>query len=139
MLGNEYLAVTFLDTENQLRVKNYYYTKGSTVWGKLFRRISPFDSEMMYNLFMDNIKNGCILVFQGLQITVFRGQTAEEAFLDQNWKIEKKRHQVKDNRSNANDADNYSNYSKYGGVHGLDDDTIDSAFEGDPENYWNID
>ena len=22
---------------------------------------------------------------------------------------------------------------------GFDDDTINSAFEGDPENYWNID
>lgn len=30
-------------------------------------------------------------------------------------------------------------YSKYGGAYGYDDDTIDSAFEGDPENYWNID
>ena len=30
-------------------------------------------------------------------------------------------------------------YDKYNGVYGLDDNTIDSAFEGDPENYWNID
>jgi hypothetical protein len=30
-------------------------------------------------------------------------------------------------------------YDKYGGAYGFDDDTIDSAFEGDPENYWNID
>lgn len=29
--------------------------------------------------------------------------------------------------------------SKYNGVHGFDDDTIDSAFEGNPDNYWNID
>ena len=31
------------------------------------------------------------------------------------------------------------NYSKHGGAYGYDDDTIDSAFDGDPENYWNID
>lgn len=38
------------------------------------------------------------------------------------------------------DYDDYSpNYDKYGGAYGYDDDTIDSAFEGDPENYWNID
>jgi tetratricopeptide (TPR) repeat protein len=38
------------------------------------------------------------------------------------------------------DSDNYSpSYDKYGGAYGYDDDTIDSAFEGDPENYWNID
>ena len=30
-------------------------------------------------------------------------------------------------------------YEQYGGVYGLDDDTIDDAFEGDPDNYWNID
>lgn len=35
--------------------------------------------------------------------------------------------------------DNRPNYSKYNGAYGFDDDTIDSAFEGDPENYWNID
>ena len=29
--------------------------------------------------------------------------------------------------------------SKYGGYNGYDDDTIDSAFEGDPELTWNID
>lgn len=32
-----------------------------------------------------------------------------------------------------------SSYSKYGGYNGYDDDTIDSAFEGDPELTWNID
>ena len=36
------------------------------------------------------------------------------------------------------DSEN-SHYEKYGGAYGYDDDTIDSAFEGDPENYWNID
>jgi len=29
--------------------------------------------------------------------------------------------------------------SKYGGIYGLDDETIDEAFEGDPEWYWNVD
>ncbi len=41
---------------------------------------------------------------------------------------------------NYDDYDDYSpSYDKYGGAYGYDDDTIDSAFEGDPENYWNID
>jgi hypothetical protein len=30
-------------------------------------------------------------------------------------------------------------YSKYNGAFGYDDETIDSAFEGDPSNIWNID
>ncbi len=30
-------------------------------------------------------------------------------------------------------------YSEYNGAYGFDDETINSAFEGDPENYWNID
>jgi hypothetical protein len=43
-------------------------------------------------------------------------------------------------QENNDDNDDYSSsYEKYGGAYGYDDDTIDSAFEGDPENYWNID
>ena len=30
-------------------------------------------------------------------------------------------------------------YSQYGGYNGFDDDTINSAFEGDPEATWNVD
>jgi hypothetical protein len=30
-------------------------------------------------------------------------------------------------------------FEKYNGAYGFDDETIDNAFEGDPENYWNID
>jgi hypothetical protein len=38
------------------------------------------------------------------------------------------------------DYDNHeSSYEKYGGYNGYDDDTIDDAFEGDPENTWNVD
>jgi hypothetical protein len=32
-----------------------------------------------------------------------------------------------------------SSYEKYNGAYGFDDNAIDNAFEGDPENYWNID
>ena len=35
--------------------------------------------------------------------------------------------------------DDYDGCSKYGGYNGYDDDTIDSAFEGEPELIWNID
>ena len=39
-----------------------------------------------------------------------------------------------------NYEDDYDDgYSKYGGYNGYDDDTIDSAFEGNPELTWNID
>lgn len=30
-------------------------------------------------------------------------------------------------------------YEQFGGAHGYDDQTINTAFEGDPSNYWNID
>ena len=40
--------------------------------------------------------------------------------------------------SQYDNDDNYS-YDKYNGAYGFDDDTIDSAFEGEPEAYWNID
>ncbi len=35
--------------------------------------------------------------------------------------------------------DDHKSYSKYNGYNGWDDDTIDSAFEGDPMNTWNVD
>lgn len=35
--------------------------------------------------------------------------------------------------------DNSKSYREHNGAYGFDDDTINSAFEGDPENYWNID
>ena len=35
--------------------------------------------------------------------------------------------------------DDRPSYDKYGGYNDWDDDTIDSAFEGDPEATWNID
>lgn len=39
-----------------------------------------------------------------------------------------------------NNDDYYeSSYEKYGGYNGYDDDAIDNAFEGDPENTWNVD
>lgn len=38
------------------------------------------------------------------------------------------------------DNDDYgSSYEKYGGYNGWSDDVIDDAFEGDPENTWNVD
>jgi len=43
------------------------------------------------------------------------------------------------NNGNSNGYEEYrSGYGEYGGAYGFDDDTINSAFEGDPENYWNI-
>jgi hypothetical protein len=43
-----------------------------------------------------------------------------------------------ESRNHFQDNDSYK-YEKYKGAYGFDDDTIDNAFEGDPENYWNID
>ena len=42
------------------------------------------------------------------------------------------------------EIDPYENYSDinnsfYGGIYGCSDDTIDECFDGDPDNYWNID
>lgn len=40
---------------------------------------------------------------------------------------------------NKPNEDSQLSYEKYGGAYGFDDTAIDNAFEGDPENYWNID
>jgi hypothetical protein len=45
-----------------------------------------------------------------------------------------------DYESDYDDYDTYGNsYEKYGGYNGWSDDAIDDAFEGDPENTWNVD
>lgn len=46
---------------------------------------------------------------------------------------------IDDDSYNYNNNDNRPSYSKYGGANGLDDRTIDDAFDGDADNYWNID
>ena len=43
-----------------------------------------------------------------------------------------------DNNSESYYSDS-SNSSYYGGIYGCSDDTIDDCFEGEPDNYWNID
>ena len=50
-----------------------------------------------------------------------------------------------DREDNDYDSEDYSgefendSQSKYNGYNGYDDDTINDAFEGDPENTWNVD
>ena len=41
--------------------------------------------------------------------------------------------------SDGYDYDEYNHYEEFNGIYGLDDATIYDAFEGDPDNYWNID
>lgn len=38
------------------------------------------------------------------------------------------------------DEEDYEpSYDRYGGYNGYDDDTIDDAFDGDPDATWNVD
>jgi len=48
--------------------------------------------------------------------------------------------QQEEKESNYEPEDDYgTSYEKYGGYNGWSDDVIDDAFEGDPENTWNVD
>ena len=51
--------------------------------------------------------------------------------------IEKRKNRVSDDYFQYDDGD--GPYSKYGGYNGWDDNTIDEAFDGNPELTWNID
>ena len=53
-----------------------------------------------------------------------------------NFRIEEYEEPI-DNRRDYEDSTR--SYETYNGAYGYDDDTIESAFDGDPENYWNID
>ncbi|RYE58023.1 MAG: hypothetical protein EOP48_04500 [Sphingobacteriales bacterium] len=48
-----------------------------------------------------------------------------------------------DDSSDFDEGDDYDTYGtsgeKYGWYNGYSDDVIDDAFEGDPENTWNVD
>ncbi len=44
-----------------------------------------------------------------------------------------------ENNFNNDDDDNDNSYEKYNGYNDWDDDTIDNAFEGDPDATWNVD
>lgn len=46
---------------------------------------------------------------------------------------------AQDDDSYDDDDYDYSSTDEYGGAYGYDDDSIDNAFEGDLDNYWNID
>lgn len=47
---------------------------------------------------------------------------------------------IENNEDIFDNFDEYDGrYNRYNGAYGYDDNTIDSAFDGDPENYWNID
>lgn len=52
--------------------------------------------------------------------------------------IEKRKNRVSDDYFQYDD-DSDDGYSKYGGYNGWDDNTIDEAFDGNPELTWNID
>lgn len=39
----------------------------------------------------------------------------------------------------SDDSESSRSYDEYGGAYDFDDDTINTAFDGDPEAYWNID
>lgn len=53
-------------------------------------------------------------------------------------KPESKFHEVNSWNDEFEEPSN-NRFEEFNGIYGLDDDTIYDAFEGDPENYWNID
>lgn len=62
-----------------------------------------------------------------------------EAFQARKNKYEKWTEQEKENSNCKEDYNEYrASYDQYDGYNGWDDETIDDAFEGYPENTWNI-
>ncbi|MEW4925789.1 hypothetical protein [Algibacter sp. 2305UL17-15] len=57
-------------------------------------------------------------------------------------KVEEMHERFETTEPNYYTSDNHNSYEPsydtYGGPHGFDDDTIDTAFEGDADNIWNI-
>jgi hypothetical protein len=72
-------------------------------------------------------------------------QFSEEALSVSNQKKERVTTKFQNNSQDnfigeSEDYESYgSSHEKYGGYNGYSDDAIDDAFEGDPENTWNVD
>ena len=84
--------------------------------------------EKIYGVTYDEVQNNYFL-----DLNVKSNSEKFGHFLDENFEEEYEDYDYEDY-----DYDRRS-YSEYNGAYGFDDDTINSAFEGDPENYWNID
>lgn len=68
----------------------------------------------------------------------------QQSIIEKITEWDKDRLDEEENEQNAKMESDKADYddgirSKYNGAYGYSDDAIDSAFEGDPENYWNID
>ena len=87
--------------------------------------------------------NGCFITITQDNKIVASFNIRIEGTLDNHSKIHGNPILKKSNRDNYSDFsqdDSYSpSYEKYNGYNGWDDDTIDQAFDGDPEATWNVD
>lgn len=69
------------------------------------------------------------------RVNIFKAQKEISKTIE---KINEGKLSVVSENQNFHEENRFS-HEAYGGIYGLDDDTIDGAFEGDPSNYWNID
>jgi hypothetical protein len=106
--------------------------------------------ENINNFFLDPL---FIEELESLEIFIFNGIISEKItdelfyfkpkFVNSKYQFSEKIKMINfekyENKLILKDDFDYMSQDKYQGKYGYDDNTIDSAFEGDPENYWNID
>ena len=71
------------------------------------------------------------------QVKIFREDQEMIYVIDRTGKIVSNRYIERE--SNDHWDEDSPSYSKYGGYNGWDDNTIDEAFDGNPELTWNVD
>ncbi len=133
---------------------NVYFTKVPTF--KSLVGLSESEFEILNGVFISPVmyKKGDSSEYNGRFITITQDDKIVASFniriegtLDNNYNLHgDARMKNESNYSNqryVGDDDNDDSYSpsyeKYNGYNGWDDDTIDNAFEGDPNATWNVD
>lgn len=135
--------------------ENIYFTKVPTF--KSLVGISENDFEILKGVFISPImfKKGDTSEYNGRFTTITQDDKIVASFniriegtLDNNYNLYGDARLKSESNYSANqrypgdddDDDSYTpSYDKYNGYNDFDDDTIDQAFEGDPDATWNVD
>lgn len=143
-----YKIVRIESNDEDIPVKLFCYYLGQEVKNKnneldFLEEIVEINASPLYNYYSDGPKSSILEVGDIIAVHKNRLQKLHRSSGSAyaiTWTIENKKPVNSTPYHNYDNQDNYEpSYSQYGGYNGFDDDTINSAFEGDPEATWNVD
>lgn len=143
-----YKIVRIESNNEEIPTKLFCYYIGKEVKNEnneldFLEEIVEVSASPLYNYYSDGPKSTILNVGDVIAIQKNRLQKLHRSSGSTyaiTWTIENKKPVNPATYHNYDNHDNYEpSYSQYGGYNGFDDNTINSAFEGDPEATWNVD